>query len=80
MTYKPAGGERRRTVWAVVVRRTPARVMYRECSAEGDTVFDGGMKNGLPVEQHRLIIATPQEVMEKPAHMNLKYALLEVSR
>ncbi len=54
--------------------------MYRECSAEGDTVFDGGMKNGLPVEQHRLIIATPQEVMEKPAHMNLKYALLEVSR
>ncbi len=52
--------------------------MYNECTEEGDTTFDGGTKDGLPVEQTRLIIATPAEVKERPARMSPKYALLEV--
>ena len=78
LTYLPSGAKRRRTVWAVVIRRGPKRVVYSECSEEGETVFDGGVKDGLPVEQRRLILATPEEVRECPARMNNKYALLEV--
>lgn len=77
LTYKPAEG-RKRTVWAVVVRRTAERVTYLQCDEEGETVHAAGTKDGLPVERKHLIVATPAEVTEKPARINPKYALLEV--
>jgi hypothetical protein len=77
LSFAPAG-KRRRSVWAVVLSRKPGTVTYAECTEEGDTTFDGGTKDGLPVEQRRLIIATPSEVRERPARMNLKYASLEI--
>jgi hypothetical protein len=78
LTYKPAGASRRRTVWAVVVRRTPERVTYLQCDEEGETTRDGGTLDGKPVERTHLIICTPAEVTEKPARMNNVYAMLEV--
>ena len=78
LTFKPAGARRRRTVWALVVRRTSERVTYLQCDEEGETTYDGGMKDGVPVEQHRLIIATPAEVKERPAHMDNLYAMLMI--
>ena len=79
LTYLPAGARRRRTVWAVVVSRKPERVTYLECDQEGETTHAVGTKDGLPVERQHIIIATPQEVRERPAHMDLKYAMLAVS-
>lgn len=78
LIYKPAGAERKRTVWAYVVKRDSWRVIYREVTSEGDDTFDGGMQDGLPVVQQKLIIATPAEVRERPAWLNPKYAMLEL--
>ena len=79
LTYTPGGAARARTVWAYVVRRSAGRVMYREVNVEGDDTFDGGMKDGVQVEQQRLIVATPTEVKERPARMNRHYAMLEIA-
>jgi hypothetical protein len=78
LTFKPAGASRRVMCWAVVVKRTATRVTYLKCDNEGETVQDGGTQDGLPVERTHMIVATPAEVTERPARMNLKYALLEV--
>lgn len=78
ITFKPAGAKRTRTVWAYVVRRNPDRVTYREVTEDGEDTYDGGTKDGIPVEQRRLIVATPPEVRERPARMNVHYAMLEV--
>ena len=75
LTYLPHGDQaRRKTVWAVVLRRASSRITYLECDKEGDTERE--VKPG--VVQKRMIIAAPQDVSERPAKMNLKYAELEV--
>lgn len=78
LTYTPSGAMRARTVWAYVVSRSAKRVMYREVNVEGEDTFDGGTKDGEPIVQQRLIVATPAEVKERPARMSRHYAMLEI--
>ena len=78
LTYKPAGATRAMTVWARVMRRDADRVTYKQVSVEGDETFGEGTEAS--PEQTRLIVATPAEVRERPARMNLHYGMLEVVR
>lgn len=80
LTYTPGGAARARTVWAYVVRRSAGRVMYREVNVEGDDTFDGGMKDGVQVEQQRLIVATPTEALRDAGDCRVVFSEVDADR
>lgn len=81
-THLPEGATRRRAVWAIVVKRGPKFTTYKEVNREGEETFETGEvdADGIKIEQVRLILATPCDVTERPAQMNLRYAELEEVR
>lgn len=80
LTFTPAGASRTRTVWAQRLSEGKlgdgtVTVRYLQVTPDGDN-FSGGTKDGVPVEQHRVILATKSEVAEKRAVMSLHYGEL----
>lgn len=70
ITFKPAGAARKRTTWAVKLKK-PGR--YLAVDSSGDAERDGGTKDGKYVVKIEAIIASPTEVTEKSAGYSFTY-------